>query len=100
MGARYLGSYIWNDESKREWLKYSTETCERNICMIRKTAGKYTQEHYDAVVHVIQLDWIFLQHISTNMVDAFAGVEKMIWKTFLPSIFFGKEKPSHQSEEL
>ena len=45
------------------------------------------------MVHVIQLDWIFLQHVSTNMVDAFAGVEKMIWKTFLPSLFFGKEKP-------
>ena len=26
------------------------------------------------------------------MVDAFAGLEKMIWETFLPHFFFGKIK--------
>ena len=54
MGARYLGSYIRDDESKRDWLKERTETWERNICMIRKTAGKYTQESYAAVERAIQ----------------------------------------------
>ena len=42
MGARYLGSYIGDDESKHEFLKDRAETWERIIFTIRETAGKYT----------------------------------------------------------
>ena len=42
-GARCLGSSIGDNNYKREWLKYRTETWEQNICAISKTAGKYTQ---------------------------------------------------------
>ena len=40
-GARYLGSHIGDDESKRDWLRELTLMWENNINMIRKTAGKY-----------------------------------------------------------
>ena len=36
-GALYLGGYIWDDESKHDWLRERT-----NINTIRKNEGKYT----------------------------------------------------------
>ena len=44
------------------------------------------------MVHAIQSDRIFLQYVTTNTGDAFAGVVKMIQKTFLPRLFFGNTK--------
>ena len=54
MGARYLGGYIGDDESKSDWLRERTLTWEKNINTISKTAGKYPQESYSTVVHAIQ----------------------------------------------
>ena len=54
MGARYLGGYIGDDKYKHDWLRERTLTWEKNINTIRKTAGKYPQESYAAVVCVIQ----------------------------------------------
>ena len=63
---------------------------DQNIYMIRKTMGEYNQESYSAVVRAIQLKCIFLQRVTKNMGDAFAGVEKMFRETLLPGLFFGK----------
>ena len=62
------------------------------ISTIRKTTGEYSQDNYDAVVHAIQSEWIFLQRITWDTGDAFEGVEKMIWENFLPRLFLGKTK--------
>ena len=67
-GARYLGGYIVDNKFKRYWLK----EC--------------------AVVRTIQSEWIFLQRITWDTGESFAGVEKMIRETFLPYSFFGKTK--------
>ena len=40
-GALYLGGYIGDDKSKREWLKNWKEKRERNIHVITKIEGKY-----------------------------------------------------------
>ena len=53
-GARYLGGYIGDDKSKRDWLRECTLTWEKNINTISKTTGKYTQESYATVVRAIQ----------------------------------------------
>ena len=63
-----------------------------NINTISETVGKYPQEIYAAVVRAIQSEWIFLQRVTWDTGDAFAGVEKMIRETFLPRLFFGKTK--------
>ena len=34
----------------------------------------------------------FIQHVNTDTWDAFAGVYKIIWETFLPRLFFGTTK--------
>ena len=44
------------------------------------------------MVCVIQSEWIFLQRVTWDTGDSFAGVEKAIWETFLLHIFFGKTK--------
>ena len=92
MGSHYLRGYIRDDKSKRDWLRECTLTWEKKIRTIRKTAGKYPQESYSAVVRGIQSDWIFLQRVTWDTGDAFAGVENIIRETFLPSLFFGKMK--------
>ena len=58
-GARYVGGYITDDNSKRDWLRESTLTWKKNINTIRKTAGKFPQESYTAVVRAIQSEWMF-----------------------------------------
>ena len=40
-GARYLGGYIGDDESKRNWMKERTLTWEKNINRISETVWKY-----------------------------------------------------------
>ena len=53
-GARYLGGYIRDNESKFHWIQNWAEKRERSISVITKTAGKYPQESYAAVARVIQ----------------------------------------------
>ena len=89
-GARYLGIFIRDDNSKCDQLKYPTETWDSNINTIIKTIGKYTQESCSAVVHVIQLEWSFLQRVTKNTGDSFLGVEKMLRETFFLCLFFIK----------
>ena len=90
-GVRYPGSFIGDDNSKREWLKECTDTWERNITNIRKTTGEYPQEIYAAVVCAIQLGWGFLQRVMDNTGDAFEGVVKKI----IALAFYLESKISH-----
>ena len=90
--ARYIGGYIGDDKSKRDWLRERTLKWEKNINTIGKTVGKYPQESYAAVVRAIQSEWIFLQRVTWDTGNSFAGVEKMICKTLFPRLFFGKTK--------
>ena len=88
MGARYMGGYIGDNKSKRDLLREHTLTWNKNINMISKTTGKYPQDSYAAVLCVIQSEWIFIQCLTWDTRNAFAGVEKMIQETFLPRLFF------------
>ena len=74
MGAHYLGGYIGDGDSKHDWLREPKMTWENNINTIRKPAGKYPQESYSAVVRAIQPEWIFLQRVTWDTGDFFAGV--------------------------
>ena len=40
-GSHYIGGYIGDEESKRDWLKDRTDKWEINIRAVTKTAGKY-----------------------------------------------------------
>ena len=92
MGAHYLGVYIGEDKSERDWLRERTLPWEKNNSMIRKTAGKYSHESYAAVVSEIQSDCIFIQRITWYTGDSFMGVEKIIREKFLPCLFFKNTK--------
>ena len=65
---------------------------EKNISTIRKTTGKYPQESYIAVLRVIQPEWVFLQRVTWDTGDTFAGVDKMSRETFLTCLLFGNMK--------
>ena len=58
----------------------------------QRNRGKYLQESYTTMVRAIQSEWIFIQSTTKNMVDMFAGVEKITRKCFLPHLLFGKSK--------
>ena len=73
-GPCYLGGYIGDDRSKRDWLRECTLTWEKDISKISKTEGKYTHESYAAVVRVIQAELVFLKNVTWDTADAFAGV--------------------------
>ena len=53
-GARYLGGYIRDDEPKHDCMRERNLMWENNINTISKTAGKYPQDSYAAVIHSIQ----------------------------------------------
>ena len=94
-GACYLGRYMGENESKREWMKERMGTWERKIFTIRKTAGKYPQRSYAAVVCAIKLEYIFIEHVITNMGDMFSRVETIIQETVFPCLFFRKKETSY-----
>ena len=43
-GARYLGGFIGDEKSKRDWLKYQKLKWEENIRTITEMARKYLQD--------------------------------------------------------
>ena len=92
MGTRCIGGYIRDDNYKRDWLRECILTWEKNIITMSETVGKYPQDIYSAVVRAIQSEWTFLQRVTWNTGDAFAGVDKIIQETFLPRLFFRKTK--------
>ena len=49
-GARYLGGFIGDDDSKRVWLLDCTLEWGNNVHTISKTAEKYPQGSYAVVV--------------------------------------------------
>ena len=59
---------------------------------ISETVGKYPQESYAAVVRTIQSEWIFLQRVTWDTGDTFAGLDKVVQETFFPCLFFRKKK--------
>ena len=59
----------------------------------QKNAEKYPQESYATVVCAIQSECIFLQRVSWDTGDGFAGLEKMIREPFLLHLFFGNKIP-------
>ena len=67
---------------------------------ISKTAGKYTQDSYTAVVIEIQSECIFLQCVTWDTGDSFAGVEKMICETFFLVFSSETRKTPPPSQEL
>ena len=67
-GASYLGGYIGDNDSKRDWLRERTLKWKKNINKISKNAGKHSQETSAAVVHAIQSECIFLQRVPWDTV--------------------------------
>ena len=53
-GARYLGGYIRDEESKGDWIKKWTKKWESNIHALIKTAEKYPQESYYVADRAVQ----------------------------------------------
>ena len=82
--ACYLGVFIRDKNFKRDWLKERTHSWKWNIHTISKTSGKYPQESYAAVVHVIQLEWIFLRCITNNMGESSGGGGGALFYRYAP----------------
>ena len=53
---------------------------------------KYPEESYATVALAVQLEWIILQRVKNDTVQAFTGMGKALWENFLPCLFFGKSK--------
>ena len=90
-GVRYLGVYIGDDDSKRDWLRECTLMWEKYVNTISEITWKYPNESYAAVVRAIQSEWIFIQCVTWYTGDLFAGVEKIIHE-FFASYFFRKNE--------
>ena len=86
LGIRY-------NESKGNWLKKRTEKWEREIRAVRETVEKYHQESYSVAALAIQSEWIFLQRVTKDTGQAFAGLETFLRETFLPRLFFERSIP-------
>ena len=65
---------------------------EKNICMIRETAGKYPQENYAMVVRAIQSEYIFLQRVKKKHKICIIRSGEASPGNVLPCFFFGKLK--------
>ena len=78
-GALYIGGFIKEGESKRDFIKVRTKTWEHNIPKIIKTMEKFPQETCVVVVRTIQLEWILLEPITKNTGDALTGLKNLLW---------------------
>ena len=68
-GTPYIGGYIGDNNYKDDWLRERTLTWEKDIKTISKTAGKYPQESYAALVRAIQSEWIFISRVTWDIGD-------------------------------
>ena len=90
--ANYLGVFIEDDASKRDYLKYRTSKWDKYMLTMTKTAGKYPQEIYVVVVCVVQSELTFFQCVTKDTGHAFSVVEKIPQEKNLPCIFFVKSR--------
>ena len=44
------------------------------------------------MAHAVQSEWIFLQCVNKDTVQALMELENFLWETFLPCLLFGKSK--------
>ena len=89
-GARYLGGYIGYKASKHNFLKSVRRCGSRIFEQPAKPWENIPVKVISMVVLAIKSEWIFLQLVTKNAGDAFAGVENMIRENFLPRLLFGK----------
>ena len=68
---------------------------EKNILGTTEMVEEYPQVSYAVVVCLVQLEWIFLERVKKDTGYTFAGVDKLLWETFLPYLFFGNRNLSH-----
>ena len=69
---------------------FSSVVLKWNIQLIWKIIFIHFSDYL--CVPSIQLEWIFLQRVTWDTWDSFAGVEKMIRKTFFASYFLRKDE--------
>ena len=91
-GAHYLGGYIGYEKSKGGWLKNWTEKWESDIHSLIEMEDKCHQDIYAVAARAVQSEWLSLQRVTKDMVQALAGLETFLWETFLLRLFFGKSK--------
>ena len=83
--------FIGGEKSKHDWIKDKTSKWEKNSCD-HQNSGEISRGSYAVVVCAIQSEWIFLQWATKDTGYLFSGVENIFHETFLPCIFFGKQK--------
>ena len=60
-------------------IKNWTEKWERYIRALIKTVDRYPLYSYSIVACTVQSEWIFLQHVTKDILQAFKGLGKVLW---------------------
>ena len=74
-GAYYLGGYIGDNESKRDWLRERTLTWEKNINTVRENAGKISPRelYHSGTCNSILMDIYLTRHLGHSIIVRRSG---------------------------
>ena len=88
-GHRYLGGFLGDGSSEKEWLGTKVEGWTESIATLAGVALKHPQSAYAGPQKSLQQEWAFVQRVTPGVGAAFAPVEEALREVFLSALFRG-----------
>lgn len=85
-GCRYIGGFIGTDAARQEWLVPQIQKWVQGVESLTKVAKRYPQTAYAGLSKSLQLEWQYLQRVTSDTAAAFGPIEDVFAGTFLPSL--------------
>ena len=86
-GDRYLGGYLGDDVSKKEWVSNKVKDWK---CMIDKMSNichRCPQEIFIGLTLSLQSEWTFMQRVMKSDPEWFQELETTLTERFIPKLF-------------
>ena len=81
-GHRYLGGFLGDFSSEKEWLETKVEGRTESIATLARVALKHSQSTYAVLKKSLQQEWDFVQRVTPGVGAAFTPVEEALREVF------------------
>ena len=77
-GIRYLGGFISDWDGETTWLYEKVQGWEESVRKLLWVDHKHPQSYYAGLNKSLQQEWVFVQQVTPDILDAFVPVEKAL----------------------
>ena len=89
-GQRYLGCFIGDADTERDWLQEKKiQVWLESAKVLAWVAHKHPQSAYAGLKKSLQQEWYFVQRVTSGVGGAFGPVEEALREIFVLELFEG-----------